>query len=52
MNFSIVTMNYFGEKVLSVALPFGLFLWLQWKVAFFYSYGGNPNVRVANTKRS
>ncbi len=35
------------EKVFSVALPFGLFLRLQWKVAFFYSYGGN---RIEITK--
>src|SRR2546421_3921267 len=31
------------EEILPVALPSGLFLRLQWKVAFFYSYGGNRN---------
>ncbi len=30
------------EKVLPVALYFGLFPQLQWKVRFFHSYGGNP----------
>jgi hypothetical protein len=43
MNFSTVAMDDSKEKVLSVALPFGLFLQLQWKVWFFYSYDGNPN---------
>jgi hypothetical protein len=43
MNFSTVAMDVSKEKVLSVALPFGLFLQLQWKVRFFYSYDGNPN---------
>jgi hypothetical protein len=43
MNFSAVTIADSKEKVLRVALPFGLFLQLQWKVGFFYSYDGNPN---------
>jgi flavin reductase (DIM6/NTAB) family NADH-FMN oxidoreductase RutF len=41
MDFSTGATNNSYEKVLSVALPFGLFLWLQWKGRFFYSYGGN-----------
>ncbi len=43
LEFSTVTMGVSKEKVLPVALYFGLFLQLQWKVRFFYSYDGNPN---------
>ena len=42
MDFSAVATGNPYEKVLPVALYFGLFLRLQWKVTFFYSYGGNP----------
>jgi hypothetical protein len=42
MDFSTVMMDVSKAKVLVVTLVGGLFPRLQWKVAFFYSYGGNP----------
>jgi hypothetical protein len=44
LEFSAVTMDNPEEKVPSLALYFGLFLQLQWKVRFFYSYAGNPTL--------